>query len=135
MRLTEGGNYLISERDGLVICQLWTRPDQSQDEGAKNAEEMVSFLSTSVLGAPCRGIIFDMRRGPRTFGPKTRSTMATLFARAVRSKVQIAIITSDAATQVLQFRGLCAGSPTVTQIFDNESAAVRWLRTQEPSKS
>lgn len=129
MRLSEGDNHLISERDGVAICQVWTRPDLSSEEGAKNASQMVSYLTDVVLrvGTSYRGLIVDVRRGPTVFGPKTRTVLVGLFATSVARKVRIAVLTSDSATQVLQFRSLCAEAPTMTQVFANESSAVQWL--------
>jgi hypothetical protein len=129
MRLTEGENHLISERDGLAFCQVWTRPDLSSDEGAKQAGQMVSYLAEVVLrvGTPFRGLIFDVRRGPPVFGPVTRTALAGLFTISVARKVRVAILTSESASQVLQFRSLCSVAPTMTQVFANEPSAVQWL--------
>jgi hypothetical protein len=136
MRLAEGDNHLISERDGLVVCQIWTRPELSSEEGAKNARQMVAYMTDVVLrvGTSCRGIIFDVRRGPTVFGPKTRETLAGLLLHSKARKVRVAIITGDSATQVLQFRSLCADSPSMAQVFDTEPAAVQWLRPPQPVK-
>jgi hypothetical protein len=129
MRLTEGENHLISERDGFAFCQVWTRPDLSSDEGAKQARQMVAYLAEVVLrvGTPYRGLIFDVRRGPPVFGPTTRSALAGLLTLSVARKVRVAILTSDSAAQVLQFRSLCSVVPTMTQVFANEPSAVQWL--------
>jgi hypothetical protein len=129
MRLAEGENHLISQRDGLAICQVWTRPDLSSEEGAKNAGQMVSYLLDVVLrvGTAYRGLILDVRRGPPVFGPTTRDVLAGLLATSVKRKVRVAILTGDSATQVLQFRSLCSAAPTMTQVFDNEPSAVQWL--------
>ena len=129
MRLIEGDNHLISERDGLAICQVWTRPDLSAEQGAKNAGQMVAYMTSVVLrpGTSYRGIVFDVRRAPKIFGPQTRTVLEGLFALSASRKVPIAIITSDSATQVLQFRSLCAGTPEMTQVFPDEPSAVQWL--------
>ncbi len=131
MRLTQGENHLISERDGLVVCQIWARPDLSSEHGAQNAQQMVSFLMDVVLkaGSTYRGMIFDVRRGPPVFGPKTRDVLSGLFARSVERRMSVAILTGESATQVLQFRSLCSPAPTLTRVFDNEPSAVQWLRT------
>jgi hypothetical protein len=136
VRLTEGENHLISERDGLAVCQIWSRPDLSSEQGAKNAEQMVKFMSDVVLrlNTKYRGIIFDVRRGPPVFGPKTRDVLAALFARGVERRVPVAILTSDSATQVLQFRSLCAAAPSMTQVFENEPLAVQWLHTLQAGR-
>ena len=136
MRLTEGENHLISSRDGLVVCQIWTRTDLSAEQGAKNAQQMVGFMMNDVLrvATTYRGIIFDVRRGPTVFGPKTREALAALLSRSVERSVPIAILTGESATQVLQFRSLCAVIPRLTQVFENEPAAVQWLRTFDTTK-
>jgi hypothetical protein len=134
--LKEGDNHLISERDGIAICQVWTRPDLSSEQGAKNAQEMVAFLQDTVLrsGTKFRGLIFDVRRGPPVFGPKTREALAGLVARSIAFKVRFAILCGESATQVLQFRSLCAADPTMAKVFDSEPAAVHWLRAAETAK-
>lgn len=136
MRLKEGDNHLISERDGLAICQVWTRPDLSAEQGAKNAQEMVAFLQEVVLrpGTRFRGLIFDVRRGPPVFGPKTREALAAFLERSITHKVKVGVVCGESATQVLQFRGLCAVAPSMTQVFDNEAAASHWLRAPETAK-
>jgi hypothetical protein len=135
VRLAEGENHLISERDGLAVCQIWSRPDLSSDEGAKNAAQMVSFMKDVVLrvGTKYRGFIFDVRRAPPVFGPNTRIVLADLLARAVERSVRVAIITGESATQQLQFRSLCSTVPSMTQVFDNEPAALQWLRSVPPT--
>jgi hypothetical protein len=132
VRLKEGDNHLISERDGLAICQVWIRPDLSTEQGAKNAQEMVAFIQDIVLrpGTKFRGLIVDVRRGPPVFGPKTRETLAALFVRSIAHKVRVGILCGESATQVL----LCAPTPTMTQVFQNEAAAVHWLRASETAK-
>ncbi len=130
MRLSEGENHVISERDGLAVCQIWARPDLSSEEGAKNAQQMVSFLRQHVLRVDTkfRGIIFDVRRAPPVFGPKTRETLAEVLAQSARAGVRFAVITGESATQILQFRSLCASAPSFTRVFDSEPGAVQWLR-------
>ena len=136
MRLTEGENFLISERDGLVVCQIWMRPDLSSEQGAHNAKQMASYFMDEVLrvGTTYRGVIFDVRRGPPVFGPKTREVLAALLVRCVERNVRMAVLTGESATQVLQFRSLCSTSPTMTQVFDAEPSAVQWLRGPVPAK-
>jgi hypothetical protein len=134
MRLLEGDNHLISERDGLVICQVWVRPDLSAEDGAKNAGQMVAYMTDAILrtGTPYRGIVFDVRRGPKIFGPQTRTVLEKLLALSAARKVRVAIIASDSATQVLQFRSLCAAAPTMNQVFADEPSAIRWLASGQP---
>jgi hypothetical protein len=129
MRLAQGENHVISAREGLAILQVWSRPDLSPEEGAKNAAQMTEFLATNVLrpGAPYRGLVFDVRRGPPVFGPKTRESLSNLFALAANNGIGIAVLCSDSAIQVLQFRNLCRDAGGRADVFSNEAEAVRWF--------
>ena len=129
MKLSEGDNHLISARHGLAICQVWTRPDLSAEQGAKNARQMSEYLERNVLqpNGPYRGVIFDLRRGPPVFGPKTRETLAGFFATAAQLDMGIAVLVGDSPIQVLQFRNLCRDSGGRADVFDNEADAVRWF--------
>lgn len=129
MRLSQGDNHLISARDGLAICQVWTRPDLSPEDGARNARQMSDYLASNVLrlGSPYRGIIFDLRRGPPVFGPKTRETLAGFFTAAARANMGVAVLVGESAIQRLQFRNLCRDAGGRADVFDSEAAALRWF--------
>jgi hypothetical protein len=136
VKLSEGDNHLISARHGLAICQVWTRPDLTAEDGARNARQMSEYLTTNVLAAnaPYRGVIFDLRRGPPVFGPKTRESLAQFFATAARLNMGVAVLVGDSPIQVLQFRNLCRDSGGRADVFDNEADAVRWFGAPpEPS--
>jgi hypothetical protein len=134
MRLCQGDNHLISARDGLAVCQVWSRPDLSAEEGARNAQQMSEFLTSNVLkvGTPYRGVIFDLRRGPPVFGPKTRENLAGFFAAAAKAGIGVAVLVGDSAIQVLQFRNLCRDSGGRADVFDSESDAIRWFARSSP---
>jgi hypothetical protein len=129
MRLAQGENHVISARAGLAVLQVWSRPDLSPEEGAKNAQQMTDYLVTHVLrvGSPYRGLVFDVRRGPPVFGPKTRDTLASLFGLAAKNRIPIAVLCSNSAIQILQFRNLCHDSGGRADVFSSEAEAVRWF--------
>ena len=129
MRLAQGENHVISAREGLAVVQVWSRPDLSPEDGAKNAAQMTEYLCTHVLRAASayRGLVFDVRRGPTVFGPKTRETLSSLFALAAKNAIGIAVLCGDSAIQVLQFRNLCRDSGGRADVFANEAEAVRWF--------
>jgi hypothetical protein len=129
MRLAQGDNHLISARDGLAICQVWSRPDLSPEDGAKNAKQMSDYLAGNVLraGSSYRGIIFDLRRGPPVFGPKTRDTLAGFFSAAAANKMGVAVLVGESPIQVLQFKNLCRESGGQAEVFNNEADAVHWF--------
>ena len=129
MRLAHGDNHLISARDGLAICEVWSRPDLSAEDGARNAKQMVEVLTQSVLHdrSPYRGIIFDVRRGPAVFGPKTRETLSGLFGLAGTCGVPLGVLVSDSPIQLLQFRNLCRDSLGPADVFLDEASALAWF--------
>lgn len=129
MRLSQGDNHQISARDGIAICEVWSRPDLSPEEGARNARQMSDYLASNVLrvGSQYRGIIFDLRKGPPVFGPKTRETLAMFFGAAAKASIGVAVLVGESAIQLLQFRNLCRDSDGRADVFDNEPDALRFL--------
>jgi hypothetical protein len=128
MRLITGDNHLISARDGVVICQIWVREDLSAEQGAQNAKQLVDYLTGTALKRlpPYRGMIVDVRRGPPSFGPKTREALLGLLAAAHAAGVPVAILAGPAATQIQQFSRLCEARADA-KVLDSEPAAVRWF--------
>jgi len=135
VKLSEGDNHLITARDGIATCAVWVRPDLSAEDGARSARQMSEYLERHVLGAGSgfRGIIFDLRKGPPVFGPKTRESLAAFFKAAADANIAVAVLVGDSAIQVLQFRNLCRGSGGRADVFDNEADAVRWFGPSGPS--
>jgi hypothetical protein len=128
MRLVTGDNHLISARDGVVICQVWVREDLNAEQGAQNAKQLVDYLTGTALkrSPPYRGMIVDVRRGPATFGPKTRAALVGLLDAARAAAVPVAILAGPAATQIQQFSKLCDARADAT-VLESEPAAVRWF--------
>lgn len=128
MRLITGDNHLISARDGVVICQVWVREDLSPEQGAHNAKQLVDYLTDTALkqSPPYRGMIIDVRRGPPSFGPKTRQALIGLLDSARAAGVPVAVLAGPAATQIDRFNTLCAGRAD-SKVLDTEAAAVRWF--------
>lgn len=137
MRLISGDNHLISARDGIVICQIWVREDLSAEEGARNAKQISDYVTQTVLrpGTPYRGLIFDVRRGPASFGPKTRNALLALFAAAAKVGMPVAVLAGAAPIQVVQFKSLCGASNARAEVFESEAEAVRWFAQSAPPKS
>jgi hypothetical protein len=129
VKLSEGDNHLISARQGIATCQVWVRADLSPEDGARSARQMSDYLTQNVLypDSPYRGVIFDLRKAPPVFGPKTREALAGFFASAARASIPVAVLVGESAIQVLQFRNLCRDSGGRADVFDNEVDAVRWF--------
>jgi len=129
VKLYEGDNHLISVRHGIATCQVWVRADLSPEDGARSARQMSDYLTKNVLhpDSPYRGVIFDLRKAPPVFGPKTREALAGFFASAANASIPVAVLVGESAIQVLQFRNLCRDSGGRADVFDNEADAVRWF--------
>ncbi len=129
VKLSEGDNHLITARHGIATCQVWVRADLSPEDGARSARQMSDYLSQNVLhpDSPYRGVIFDLRKAPPVFGPKTREALSGFFGAAARAGIPVAVLVGESAIQVLQFRNLCRDSGGKADVFDNESDAVRWF--------
>lgn len=130
MELIRGDNHVISATNGLVVCEVWSRPELSADDGARNARDMVTFLTEKALrvGSPYVGMLFDLRRGPPVFGPKTRAALLDLFTQAARASIPVGVLTGNSPTQLVQFKNVCREASGRAAVFDDEAAALRWLR-------
>jgi hypothetical protein len=128
MRLITGDNHLISARDGVVICQVWVREDLSPEQGAQNAKQLVDYLTNTALkqSPPYRGMIIDVRRGPPSFGPKTRNALIGLLDAARAVGVPVAVLAGPAAVQIERFSQLCEARVD-SKVLDSEAAAVHWF--------
>jgi hypothetical protein len=137
MKLAEGDNHLIATRDSLLICQVWVRDDLSKEQGAKNAAEMSDYLIGYLQAEArrCRGLIFDVRRGPSVFGPVTRAVLLRLFAAAAATKTRVAVLVGDSAMQSLQFASICQEAGCEHSLFDGEPAAILWFAKDAPRPS
>jgi hypothetical protein len=134
VKLSEGDNHLISVRQSIATCQVWVRADLSPEDGARNARQMSEYLTQHVLypGAPYRGVIFDLRKAPPVFGPKTREALSGFFKSVADASIPVAVLVGESAIQVLQFRNLCRDSGGRADVFDNEADAVRWFGAPDP---
>ena len=83
----------------------------------------------------CRDIELKSYEMFFSIGPKTRETLASLFALAAKNDVPIAVLCGDSAIQVLQFRNLCRDSGGRADVFSSEAEAVRWFAAQNPGST
>lgn len=123
LTLGRGPIFEIVAAGGIVRCSVVNRPDIAAEEGARCAAEMHEILEREVLSAESRyvGLVFDVRRGPDVFGPKTRAALEKLFRKAERVGKPIAVRIGGAAIQRLQFTSLCAEcAPTVSKLVGTD---------------
>jgi hypothetical protein len=128
--LGRGPIFEIVATDGIVRCSVVNQPDIAPEEGARCAVEMQEILEREVLSAESRyvGLVFDVRRGPDVFGPKTRAALEQLFRKTERVGKPIAVRIGDTAIQRLQFTSLCAEcAPTLGKVVGTAEEE-RWAR-------
>jgi hypothetical protein len=129
--LARGAIFEIRAEDEWVTCEVVNRNDVSAEEGARCATEMNEVLSTRVLGPRSlyRGLVFDVRKGPPAFGPKTRAALEMLFAAATTYGRRIAVVVGESPTQRMQFANLCLEhAKEHAQVFQSEASAREWLK-------
>lgn len=129
--LAVGANFEMVASDAIVRCVVVNRPDIDAEEGARCAKRMHDVLISKVLvrDSSYVGLIFDVRRGPDVFGPKTRAALEELFRTAEISGKRLALRLGDAAIQRLQFGSLCRDcAPLTSKIVETDLDAHHWLR-------
>ena len=129
--LAKGAIFEIRAADGIVTCAVVNRSDITPAEGARCAQEMDDVLSREVLcdGAAYQGLVFDVRRGPAAFGPKTRVSLEKLFGNAERAQRRTAVLVGTSSTQYLQFSNLLREcDATHVQITRDPDQALAWVR-------
>jgi len=129
--LLRGEIFEISREETLATCAVINRADITPETGARCAIEMRTFLIERVLkrGGPFTGLVFDVRRGPPAFGPKTRAELELIFGAAQQSGRRAAVLVGESPTQRMQFTSLareCA--PDHCRVFDRQAEAEAWAR-------
>jgi hypothetical protein len=129
--LARGAIFEIRAEGTWAACEVVNRSDVSAEEGARCASEMHEVLTTRVFRplSPYRGLLFDVRKGPPAFGPKTRAALEHLFAAGAASGRRIAVLVSESATQRMQFGSLCQEHAREhARVFHSEDSARDWLQ-------
>jgi hypothetical protein len=128
--LAQGAIFEIVATGKMVTLEIVNRGDVTAEEGARCANQMNDVLTSRVLSArsPYRGVLVDVRNGPRAFGPKTRAALERVFAAATVSQRRIAVLASDSPTQRMQFSNLCVEHAKMHgRVFFDEPSARQWL--------
>lgn len=131
--LGKGAIFEIVVADAVARCTVTNRPDVAPEEGARCAAEMHEILGRDVMSPDSRyiGLVFDVRRGPDVFGPKTRAELEKLFRAAERVGKRMAVRIGTAAIQRLQFTSLCSEcAPRFAKVVNTDEGE-RWVRTRE----
>jgi len=132
--LARGAIFEISAENEWVACEVVNRSDVSAEEGARCASQINEVLIGQVLSprSRYRGLVFDVRKGPPAFGPKTRAALEKVFAAASSSGRRIAVLVGESPTQRMQFVNLCQEHATEHgRVFQTESSARDWLQSSK----
>lgn len=103
--LGEGRNYQILGDGPIVHCRVSARADLTMAEGAACAAEMLQHLSNRAKQESIKGLVFDIRSGPRIAGPKTQDLLSQLFRVWAAQGKRVGILVAD-PMQELQFQRL-----------------------------
>ena len=103
--LAEGRNYQILSDGPVVLCRVSARADLTMEEGAACAAEMLQYLSNRAKQEGVKGLVFDIRSGPRIAGPKTQDLLSELFRVWAAQSKRVGILVAD-PRQELQFQRL-----------------------------
>jgi hypothetical protein len=129
--LARGPIFEISAQDEWAACEVTNRSDVSAEEGARCANLMNEVLTSRVLNvrSAYRGLLFDVRKGPAAFGPKTRAALGQVFAAAAGSGRRLAVLVGESPTQRLQFANLCQEhAKDHARVFLTEFSAREWMQ-------
>jgi len=129
--VAQGEIFEITEVDGMLTCTVVNRPEVTPEQGARCAVDMHDAIDRELLRSPSKAqsLVFDVRRGPPAFGPKTRASLEKMFIKAEAQNRRLAILVGSSPTQMLQFGSLhreCA--PTWSRVFSEAEAATQWAK-------
>jgi hypothetical protein len=129
----EGGNYRILLAEGLVMCDVWKRPDVDAQQGGAWAQEMGHHLVLLATGPRDRAyaLIFDMTDAPPVAGPKTSELLGKVFNSWEIVGRKVAVVVGDPPMQALQMRRILKEeAPTKGRVFDSGPDAHAWATSR-----
>lgn len=127
--LASGEIFEVVGEGQLVTCAVINRSDVTAEVGARCANEMQAALVKALVAAnaPFRGVVFDVRKAPIAFGPKTRAALAELFGRAETLQRRVAALVGPSPTQHIQFVNLQREvAPTVMFVSTSVEDTKAW---------
>jgi hypothetical protein len=101
-----GKNYRFDIADGVAIGRVWMRPDLDRESGARCAEECVDVFERlgEMSRVLVRGLVFDLRDAPRSWGPMTQAALERCCAAWEATGRPLAIAVSNDPLQLLHVR-------------------------------
>ena len=130
--LSSGSFYEIVDEHGIARCVVTVPPELTPAEGAQAAEEMSRYIEAHILvkGSAFAGLILDVRKGPRVFGPHTRAALERLFQKAEANLVPLVALVRDNPLQRMQFGNLSRQYAVhISRVVDDEDQARRCIHS------
>lgn len=125
---TEGSNFRIDLDDGTAICRVWSRPEDSSEEGARAAQQMDSTIRALLASGRATRLLFDVSEAPPVVGPVTEAALGSLFAAWEKAGRPVAVLGRAHATMRLQFkRMLATHAKSQGAFFEEAQSAGDWL--------
>jgi hypothetical protein len=101
-----GKNYRFDIADGVAVGRVWMRQDLDRESGARCAEECVDVFERlgEMSRLVVRGLVFDLRDAPRSWGPMTQAALERCCAAWEKTGRPLAIAVSNDPLQLLHVR-------------------------------
>jgi hypothetical protein len=121
--LGRGPIFDVVANDELVTCRVWRDATIDAETGALCAAQMSALIEQHALSGPRKGFVFDVRKAPPAFGPKTEASITQLLERTIASGRKMAVLVGG-AMQELQYKRLCKDvAPACSLVTPFEAAA------------
>jgi hypothetical protein len=134
----KGPNYAADVDRGLVLMRVWRRPDLSDEEGARCAQEMAELLDRLARGPRtlASAVLLDLRDAPPAVGPKTQDLIGRMVQSWEQAGRRFALLVGEDPVQGMQLRLLVKKrAPHVARVFSSLAEARRWTAVSAPGTS
>lgn len=122
-----GEMFAITIDGPRAEIRIWRRPDLDSATGAKNAAR-IAEEAARLAGRGVRAVLLDVRDAPAVAGPKTVASLAAMMATWSVARIRIAILVSDDAIKMLQFRRVVTeNAPRDARVMTDPGEAKAWL--------
>jgi hypothetical protein len=129
-----GSNFRIELDDGGAVCRVWSRPEESSEEGARAAQHMDATLRALLASGKATRLLFDISEAPPVVGPVTEQALGSLFAAWEKAGCPVAVLGREHATMKLQFRRmLSTHAKSRGAFFEDRPSAEAWLAACSPA--
>jgi hypothetical protein len=98
-----GDMFVITIDGPRAEIRIWRRPDLDSAGGARNAAK-IAEEATKLAGRGVRAVLLDVRDAPAVAGPKSYTSLSSMFSAWTTARLRVVILVSDDPIKVLQFK-------------------------------